>query len=344
MAAQVPLAAIFGCSGPTLEDQERAFFSDVQPLGFILFGRNCETPDQVRELVNALRQCVGREDAPVLIDQEGGRVQRLKPPHWRDAPAAAAFAALYRKDNALGIEAARLNAYLIAHELTALGITVDCAPVLDVVQPGADPIIGDRAFGDDPATIAALGQATCEGLLMGGVLPVLKHIPGHGRADVDSHKALPCVDAPYETLSASDFAPFRALKDMPWAMSAHVLYTALDGNQPATLSGDVMALIRGDLGFDGVLISDDLSMQALSGTLSERSAGALAAGCDVALHCNGEMAEMQMVAAGCQSLTAQALVRIERGAAMVLENRVALAGSFSDAVLALSSMMTVEGD
>ena len=179
---------------------------------------------------------------------------------------------------------------------------------------------------------------------MAGVLPVLKHIPGHGRADVDSHKALPRVDAPYETLSACDFAPFRALKGMPWAMSAHVLYTALDGNQPATLSGDVIALIRGDLGFDGVLVSDDLSMQALSGTLSERTTGALAAGCDVALHCNGEMDEMKMVAAGCQGLTAQALTRIERGAVMALENRVALAGSFSDAVSALDSMMAGEGD
>ncbi|NQU55911.1 MAG: beta-N-acetylhexosaminidase [Rhodospirillales bacterium] len=343
MAALTPLAAIFGCSGPALNDQERAFFEDVQPLGFILFGRNCETPDQVRKLTDSLRHCVGRDDAPVLIDQEGGRVQRLQPPHWRDAPPASVFATLYEKDSALAIEAARLNAYLIAYELTGLGISVNCAPVLDVVQPGADPIIGDRAFGADPLRIAALGQAACEGFLMGGVLPVLKHIPGHGRADVDSHKALPRVEADVETLSAIDFMPFRALKDMPWAMSAHVLYTAVDSEHPATLSPGVIALIRDDLGFDGVLVSDDLSMQALSGTLSERTAGALAAGCDVALHCNGDMDEMKMVALGCSGLKAEAVSRIGRGEAMRLENRAVLVEDFSDAVQTLGTMMAGEG-
>lgn len=337
------LAAIFGCSGTVLDDQERAFYRHVQPLGFILFARNCQTPDQVRSLVASLRDCVGHDDVPVLIDQEGGRVQRLKPPHWRAAPSAANFAALYEKDSALAIEAARLNARLIAHELTDLGISVDCAPVLDVVQRGADPVIGDRAFGEDPKIITALGRATCEGFLMGGVLPVLKHIPGHGRADVDSHKQLPRVDADLQTLSITDFAPFAALKDMPWAMSAHVLYTALDSQRPATLSGDVISLIRDDLGFDGVLITDDLSMQALSGTLSERTAAAMAAGCDVALHCNGDMDEMKMVAEGCNQLSAQATSRLERGQAMALENRVELVDKFSAAVLTLETMISGEG-
>jgi len=338
-----PLAAILGCSALTLSEQERVFFTDVQPLGFILFGRNCDNPDQIRELVAALRDCVGREDAPVLIDQEGGRVQRLKPPHWRDAPAASVFAALYENDSALAIEAARLNAFLIAHELTSLGISVDCAPVLDVAQPDADPIIGDRALGNDTARVTALGRAVCEGLLMGGVMPVLKHIPGHGRADVDSHKELPRVDADRTSLAAVDFAPFAALKDMPWAMTAHVLYTALDAQHPATLSADVIALMRGEMGFDGVLVSDDLSMQALSGTLSERASRALAAGCDVALHCNGDMAEMQLVVEGCAGLTIQTVSRIERGETMRLESRAALAGNLSDAVRSLESMMAGEG-
>jgi beta-N-acetylhexosaminidase len=338
-----PLAAILGCSGHVLNDQERAFFTDAQPLGFILFARNCDNPDQVRELVNSLRQCVGRADVPVLIDQEGGRVQRLKPPHWRDAPAAYNFVTLYQKDPGLALDAVRLNARLIAHELTSVGINVDCAPLLDVVQPGADPIIGDRAFGDDPATISALGRAACEGFLMGGVLPVLKHIPGHGRADVDSHKLLPRVDVDLETLSETDFAPFRTLNAMPWAMSAHVLYTALDANQPATLSPDIISMIRDDIGFDGVLVSDDLSMQALSGTLGERTSRAMAAGCDVALHCNGQMAEMIMVTENCGDLTPEAVSRIERGTSLGRDNRVTLVEEFSDAVLTLATMMAGEG-
>lgn len=338
------LAAIFGCSGTVLGDQERAFFSNTQPLGFILFGRNCETPDQVRALVADLQGCVGHDDVPVLIDQEGGRVQRLRPPHWRAAPPASAFAVLFEKDPALAIEAVRLNARLIGHELADLGISVDCAPVLDVVQPDADPIIGDRAYGDDPATIASLGRAACEGFLMAGVLPVLKHIPGHGRADVDSHKQLPRVETDRQTLSKTDFAPFAALNDMPWAMSAHVLYTALDDKRPATLSYDVIALIRDDLGYEGVLVSDDLSMQALSGSLSERTAAAMAAGCDVALHCNGDMDEMKMVAENCTQLSPQSANRVARGDAMALENRVAKLEDFSGAVRALDKMMAGEGN
>jgi beta-N-acetylhexosaminidase len=339
-----PLAVILGCSGLVLSDQERIFFTNIQPLGFILFARNCDNFDQVRALVNSLRQCVGRTDAPVLIDQEGGRVQRLRPPYWRDAPAAQTFVKLYQKDPVLALDAARLNARLIAHELTSVGININCAPLLDVVQPGADPIIGDRAFGDDPVRVAALGRAACEGFLMGGVTPVIKHIPGHGRADVDSHKKLPRVDVGIETLIKTDFAPFRALKEMPWAMSAHVLYTALDIIRPATFSPDIILIIRCDIGFDGVLISDDLSMHALSGTLGERTSRAMAAGCDVALHCNGDMDEMIMVTENCGYLTAKAVSRIEKGTSLGRVHRVPLVEEFSAAVEKLVTMMDGEGN
>ncbi len=334
-----PLAVIFGCSGTVLNNEERSFFSDTQPLGFILFQRNCENPEQVRELVDSLRDCVGRENAPVLIDQEGGRVQRLKPPRWRAAPAASLFASLYDHDSDLAIEAVRLNARLIAHELSDLGISVNCAPVIDLPQSGADPIIGDRALGNDPRTIATLAAAACEGFLSGGVLPVIKHIPGHGRADVDSHKALPRVDADLETLSQSDFAPFCALNDMPWAMTAHVLYTALDADEPATLSADVIKLIRNDIGFDGVLVSDDLSMKALDGSYKFRTAKALASGCDVVLHCNGDMAEMAGIVAGCSPLSDRSLARIERGEEMRQQNYSPLNLDYSDAVQKLEDML-----
>ena len=340
MTTHKPLAAIFGCSGTTLGDDEKSFFTETQPLGFILFQRNCGGPDQVRALVEDLRDCVGRADAPVLIDQEGGRVQRLKPPHWRDAPAASRFAALHKSDRELASKAVHLNNRLIAHELADLGINVNCAPVLDLPQPGADPIIGDRALGDDPDTIATLAAAACEGFLEGGVLPVIKHIPGHGRADVDSHAALPSVDADLETLSNTDFAPFRALQDMPWAMTAHVLYQALDADQPATLSAEAIRMIRQDIGFDGVLVSDDLSMQALGGSYKFRTAGALAAGCDVALHCNGDMAEMAGVATGCAPLTNKAIDRIENGEAIRLQKKTALGMEYSDAVEKLEAMLT----
>ncbi len=339
MGQGTPLAAIFGCAGPVLGPWERSFFREADPLGLILFQRNCETPDQVRALVASFRDCVGRADAPVLIDQEGGRVQRLKPPHWRDAPAAARFAALYETDPAAALDAVRLNARLIAQELADLGITVDCAPVLDVPQPGADGIIGDRAHGRSVEQITALADAVCRGFLEGGVLPVIKHIPGHGRAGVDSHKALPRVEADGKTLSEVDFAPFRALSAMPWAMTAHVLYAALDPAHPATLSQRVIGLIREDIGFGGLLVSDDLSMQALDGTLRERAAGALAAGCDVALHCNGERAEMEDVAAGCRPLDEAALMRTEHGEAMRLGGRRPLEEGFTDGVARLREMM-----
>jgi beta-N-acetylhexosaminidase len=252
----------------------------------------------------------------VLIDQEGGRVARLKPPYWPAYPPARAIAAL---GGSRAEEAARLGARLIADDLAALGITVDCMPVLDLPQAGADPVIGDRAYGEAPAQVAALGAAVCDGLLAGGVLPVVKHIPGHGRAAVDSHHALPRVEAPLARLAAHDFAPFRALAAMPWAMTAHILYTAIDADHPATLSARLIGeVIRAKIGFDGVLLSDDLSMASLPGGMSERARGALAAGCDLVLHCNGDLSEMRAVAESAAPLTAAARRRLDAGEALRL--------------------------
>jgi beta-N-acetylhexosaminidase len=312
-----PKAVIFGCAGATLSDDEKRFFEQTKPLGFILFERNCRDPDQVRGLVGALRETVTVATAPVLIDQEGGRVQRLKPPHWRDAPPAGAFAALAGRDLGLAEEAVRLNAQLIAAELSSLGITVNCAPVLDTPQPGSHEIIGDRAFGGDPEIVAALGMASAVGFFQGGVIPVIKHIPGHGRAMADSHEELPVVDAGREELAEIDFSPFRALNRLPWAMTAHVVYAALDGDNPATTSaGVIAATIRGDIGFKGVLVSDDIGMKALGGSLKDRAAAVLAAGCDLVLHCSGEMAEMEAVAAGTGPVSDEGLARLETGEAM----------------------------
>ncbi len=312
-----PRAVVFGCAGPLLDDSERAFFGEVDPLGFILFERNCQTPDQVRALIGDLRAAVGRADAPVLIDQEGGRVQRLKPPHWRAAPAAGVFGRLAETDLAGAAEAVRLNARLIADELRTLGITHDCAPVLDVPAPGAHDIIGDRAFAERRDLVAALGREACAGFAEGGVLPIVKHIPGHGRAAVDSHADLPIVSAPLEDLEVVDFAPFRELSGVPWAMTAHVVYEALDAERPATTSPKVITeVIRSLIGFDGVLISDDIGMRALSGGIGERAAMARAAGCDVALHCSGVLAEMKDVASNVGPLTNAAEDRLERVEAM----------------------------
>src|SRR5690349_607341 len=311
----MPKAAIFGCAGPRLSASERAFFAANNPFGFILFARNVETPDQVRTLVNALRESVGRADAPVLIDQEGGRVARLKPPHWRAAPAAAKIAALADRDLDAACEAAWLNARLIGGELATLGIDVDCAPVCDVPVAGSHDVIGDRAYGTDPGRVATIARAAALGFLDAGVLPVIKHIPGHGRARADSHLELPTVDTQRAELETTDFVPFRALADMPWAMTAHVLYTALDKERPATTSPTIIRdIIRGQIGFDGVLVSDDLSMKALGGGFVERTRAALAAGCDLALHCNGDMAEMEGVASGAGPLSEPARKRIARAA------------------------------
>jgi beta-N-acetylhexosaminidase len=309
--SKVPLAAVFGCAGEVLSEAERDFFAAADPLGFILFKRNCADPGQVTRLVKSLRDAVGRADAPVLIDQEGGRVARLGPPHWPAYPAPAQIAA---RGGDAAEQAARAAARLIADDLSRLGISVDCFPLLDLAFPGADKVIGDRAWGAEPAMVARLARAACDGLLQGHILPVIKHIPGHGRAQVDSHHALPRVAASRDLLESSDFAPFRALRDVPWAMTAHVVYEVIDAERPATLSRRVIGeAIRGSIGFDGVLISDDLSMGALSGGMAARTEAALAAGCDLVLHCNGNMMEMTEVARAAQPLSDLATQRLTRG-------------------------------
>jgi len=312
-----PCAAIFGCAGTELNPEEIAFFAESDPLGFILFARNIDTPAQVRDLVAALRDAVGRDDAFVLIDQEGGRVARLRPPHWRAYPAARWFGELARADQIVASEAVALNSRLIAHDLVDLGIDVDCLPVLDVPGADAHEVIGDRAYGLDPRLVATLGRAACGGLLAGGVLPVIKHIPGHGRARADSHQELPIVDTGPEDLARLDFAPFRALAEMPIAMTAHVVYAAFDDAAPATTSARVIdGVIRGTIGFDGLLLSDDLSMEALSGTVESRASAAIAAGCDAVLHCNGNFEEMSAVAAVVDELGAAAAARVVRAQGM----------------------------
>ena len=309
----MPIGAfICGCSGLALTVDELAFIRDSHPWGLILFKRNVDSPAQVAALTRQFRETAGRENAPVLVDQEGGRVQRLGPPHWPRYPAAARFGAVYAADPLRGIAAARAVTRLIADDLRQVGITVDCLPVLDVPQPGSHDIIGDRAYATSAESVAVLARSAIAGALSGGVLPVIKHIPGHGRAKADSHLSLPVVQASREELSRTDFLPFAALADAPMAMTAHVVYTALDAELPATLSAEVIqSVIRGAIGFNGLLMSDDLSMRALSGTMRSRAAGAIAAGCDVALHCNGELGEMHEVAAAAGSLDGPALARAE---------------------------------
>lgn len=311
-AAKGLTAAIFGCAGPTLLKEEREFFRAVRPAGFIVFGRNIETTAQVKALVADFRKSSGVPNAPVLIDQEGGRVARLRPPHWRHPPPGAVFGRLYERDPKAALEACRINARLIAHELAALGIDVDCAPVLDVPQPGSHDIVGDRALARQPYAVAALALAWCQGFAEGGVAPVIKHIPGHGRAFADSHLSLPEVGATWAELAAADFAPFKALADQPWAMTAHVLYTALDKAAPATTSRAIVEdVIRGHIGFTGALMSDDLSMKALAGSFEIRARESREAGCDIALHCNGNPAEMEPVAKGAGALEGLSLKRYQ---------------------------------
>ena len=307
-----PRAVIFGCRGPTLGPGERRFFAAAAPWGFILFGRNIEGPAQLRRLTGELRAAVGR-DAPVLVDQEGGRVARLRGPDWREwAPALEECARLPGRE--LRVRAMYLRYRLIAGELRDVGIDVNCAPVLDVLRPDTHAVIANRVYGSDPGEVAAVGRAVAEGLMAGGVAPVMKHVPGHGRATLDSHAALPRVAAGRVELEA-DFAPFRALADLPMAMTAHVVYEALDPGRPATLSPEVVALIRGEIGFGGLLMTDDLSMKALAGPFAARAEGALAAGCDMVLHCNGDAAEMAAVAGAVPELAGAALARAWRAEA-----------------------------
>lgn len=307
----IPKAAILGLKATYLSDIERRFFSAHNPLGFILFSRNIEDKDQIKHLIDELKDCVGRTDVPILIDQEGGRVARLRKPHFRSVPPAGDFAAIAHYDLEAAKEAVYLNARLIAAELEPLGITVDCAPVADLLIPGAHDIIGDRAYGSDPEQVAVLARAMCNGLLDGRVIPVVKHIPGHGRAKADSHESLPIVDTDLVTLEATDFKVFQLLADSPWAMTAHILYTALDDVSPATHSQKIIQYIRHSIGFNGVLVSDDLSMKALKGSFAERTRNVISAGCDMVLHCNGNMEEMEEIIHSTPCLTGAAMERLE---------------------------------
>ncbi len=305
-------AAIYGLAGPELTANEAAFFRDADPWGFILFSRNIVDPDQLTRLTAALRATVGR-NAPILVDQEGGRVQRLGPPHWRSwRPVASLFDGA---DEASALEAARLRYRIIADELARVGIDVNCAPLLDVRAPEGHEIIGTRALGQAADEVARRGRAVCEGLLAGGVLPVIKHIPGHGRATVDSHFDLPRVTAPRPELERIDFAPFRALADQALGMTAHIIFEAIDAERCATLSPAVVGAIRRQIGFDGLLMTDDLSMRALDGPMAARAQEALAAGCDVVLHCNGDMAEMTAIASAAPRLSGDAARRAARAEA-----------------------------
>ena len=310
-------AFICGLSGRTLTLAEADFLDGLRPAGIILFARNVETPGQVRGLIDRARAAAGGPIL-VLVDQEGGRVQRLCEPHWPRYPAARAFAHLRRKDRTRAAHAAGLCARLMAQDLHALGFNTTCAPVLDVPVPGADNIIGDRAYDEDAGAVAELGRAVAEGLLAGGILPVMKHIPGHGRAMADSHLALPVVHTPLDELKSSDFAPFLALRHLPMAMTAHVVFTAIDPDAPVTVSGKaIREVIRGFIGFEGLLMSDDLSMRALSGTFEERTRACLGAGCDLALHCNGNLDEMAAVGEAAPFLSGAALARFEAALAML---------------------------
>jgi beta-N-acetylhexosaminidase len=311
-------AFVCGCSGHALTGEERAFIERVRPWGLILFKRNVDTPEQVRDLVASFRAVLDRPDAPVLMDQEGGRVQRLRPPHWPSYPAAGRFDRLNGIDLERKRHLVRLSARLMAEDLRDLGVSVDCAPVLDIPAEGSHDVVGDRAYARDPETVALLGRAVAEGLLAGGVLPVIKHIPGHGRATADSHLELSSVDTDAATLERIDFRPFRLLADLPMAMTAHVVYRAFDPDAPSTTSATMVRdVIRGRIGFDGLLLTDDLSMQALSGTLRERAQAAVRAGVDILLHCNGDLAEAEQVASAALPLSGRPAERAARALRLV---------------------------
>jgi len=304
-------AFITGLAGPELAVAERAFLREAEPWGLIIFRRNVKSPDQVQALVGSFRDTVGRE-APVLVDQEGGRVQRLGPPQWPAYPPGVRYGELYDREPALGVAAARLAGHLIANDLNALGIDVDCLPIADLPVPGGDPVIGDRAYGSEPGKVAAIAAAIAQGLQAGGVLPVLKHLPGHGRATADSHHRLPVVETDRATLERSDFAAFRPLAGLALGMTAHVVFSAIDPVAPATTSVTmVREVIRGFIGFQGLLMSDDISMNALSGSIAERSRAAFGAGCDVVLHCNGDLVEMSEVAGATPLLEGAAKARAD---------------------------------
>jgi beta-N-acetylhexosaminidase len=309
MTAVGTTAAIFGCKGPRLEPAEHAFFRDADPFGFIIFARNVETQDQLYRLTSDLRATVGR-DAPVLVDQEGGRVQRLRGPQWREwAPPLDTINAA--PNLAAACRSMALRASLIAAELRAVGIDANCAPVADIATDGTHPFLRNRCYGTDAAAVIAIARAVADAYLAGGVLPVVKHMPGHGRAVGDTHHDLPTVTADAATLMATDFAPFRALSDLPMAMTAHIVFAAYDGQNPTTQSPRMIEVIRNDIGFAGLLMTDDLNMQALSGSLADRTVRSLMAGCDLALHCSGEFAEMQSVADAAGPMRPETRVRAQ---------------------------------
>ncbi len=325
MMSSAPLAAIFGMAGKALSDEERAFFRRVRPVGYILFARNVEDPEQVSALTQELRSLTPDDNPLILIDQEGGRVQRLIPPHWRFAPSMAEFGELYARNPERGAEALKTNMALIGRELCALGIDVDCAPVMDVPVLGAHDVIGDRAFSTDPAVVAQMAPYACDGLREAGIVPVIKHLPGHGRATSDSHKELPVVTESLGVLKGSDFAPFKVLcaaqgQGVCFGMTAHVVYKSIDSERPATTSKTVIGdIIRGEIGFEGLLMSDDLGMKALSGPFDERAAASLEAGCDVVLHCDGNLADMEAVAKGAKPLGGNALKSLEGASSVRLK-------------------------
>jgi len=305
-------AFICGLAGARLAPEEISFLREARPWGVILFRRNVESRAQLRALTEALRDALGDDRLPVLVDQEGGRVQRLAPPQWRAYPSAASYERL-GADLETAAHLAFLGARLMAHDLREVGLTIDCLPVLDTPQPGAHQVIGDRGYSSEPAHVARIGRAAAEGLLAGGVLPVMKHVPGHGRAAADSHFELPRVAASLQALRDADFAPFAANADLPIAMTAHVVFDAIDPDRPASLSAEVIGgIVRGEIGFDGLLMTDDLSMKALSGDFRERAESALAAGCDLVLHCNGDLSEARRVAEGATILSGASQERAER--------------------------------
>tara|TARA_A100001037_G_C15037781_1_gene584051 strand:+ start:165 stop:1193 length:1029 start_codon:yes stop_codon:yes gene_type:complete len=317
-----PAAVVFGCAGLKLNADEKSLFSDCNPAGFILFARNIANPDQVRHLIDDLRQSVGHNNPLVLVDQEGGRVQRLTEPHWPKYPSMKPFGDRFAADPTETMICLLLNYRLIANDLVALGFNVDCAPVLDLPVPGSHDIIGDRAFSADPEIVAKLGRTVCEGLQSGGVIPVIKHVPGHGRANADSHLELPHVDTKLEVLIETDFAPFKALNNAPAAMTAHVVYSALDDKAPCSTSELVIRdVVRGQIGFDGLLFSDDIGMKALSGPLVVRISSVLQAGCDIALHCDGNFEAMVEIAASCPPMGDKSLDRLRRAKSVASDSQ-----------------------
>ncbi len=338
---KIPSPIIFGCISTELSEAEIDLFNDIRPFGLILFEHNCLNPTQLSDLISQFREVVGYNDAAVLIDQEGGRVTRLKPPHWRLPPSANTFADIAKKDLKVALRAAYLNARLIGRELSSLGISVNCLPVLDIPVVGAHEVIGDRALGRDSATIANLGRSLCKGLIGEGVFPIIKHIPGHGRAKTDSHKDLPVVDDSIQELEETDFVPFKLLNEMPWAMTAHVVYSSIDSKRAATISPIIIKeIIRSKIGFDGLLVSDDIGMDALSGSKGERAQKILNGGCDLVLECSGNINDMQEVSTKVSPMKEETIKRINLAEKFKLENKINDSLSSLDAIEEFEEIVT----